>query len=133
MWYVLSIIVSLVLLILFIILTCQRDNALYYILGVIFGVYFFVSFIVIATNPTLRMLKKDYAEAKYKCEILKTDVPMHVETVLDFKEDIEDVNETIDRHRKYYNNWYLKPLFYKEMAELNKLNCDTINVKIVAY
>lgn len=133
MWYVLSIALSMFLMILSICIVRKHGTIFGYILFVVMGVYFLVSVVVISTNPSLEMLKKDYIDAKYKCEILKTEVTMPVETVLCFKEDIEYINNTIDNHRKYYKNWYLKPLFYREIAELDKLNCDTINVKIVAY
>lgn len=133
MWYILLIALSLILTILFVCRIEKHGKIFDCILFVVYGTYFLVSVVVIAFNPSLETVKKDYTDAKYKCEILKTDVPMHVETVLDFKEDIENMNKTIDNHRKYYDDWYLKPLFYKEIAELDKLNCDTINVKIVAY
>lgn len=133
MWYILSIALSLILTILSICMVYKRETIFGYVLSIVMGTYFLVSVVLITTNPSLEMLKQDYIDAKYKCEILKTEVTIPVETILDFKKDIENMNTIIDNHRKYYKNWYLKPLFYREIAELNKLNCDTINVKIVAY
>jgi len=133
MWYILLSALSLILMVLSICMVYKRETIFCYVLFLVAGTYFLVSVVVISTNPSLEMLKKDYIDAKYKCEILKTDGKMPLETILDFKKDIEDMNTRIDNHRKYHKNWYLKPLFYREIAELDKLNCDTINVEIVSY
>lgn len=133
MWYYVFIVVSIVLAIVFSVMMAKHERIIFGLLIFVFGFYFVVSTTVIGTSPGKETIQKSYIDAKYKCEILKTDMCLPIKTVSDFKDDIDNMNSTIDRHRKYYDNWYLKAFHYKEIGDLQKLNCDTINVKIVAY
>lgn len=130
MWYIVFIVVSNVLVIVFSVMLVKHERLIFGFLIFVFGFYSVVSTTVIGTSPGKETIRKSYIDAKYKCEILKTDMCLPIKTVSDFKDDIDNVNSTIDRHRKYCDNWYLKAFHYKEIGDLQKLNCDTINVKI---
>lgn len=103
---------------------------IFILISVLLFIYSFVWFLIFITTPSKEDEYIRYIEAKSYCEILKTDIELPLSVVNDFKYDIKSINDLIDKSKKRYKHPYYSPFYYKEIANLEKLNYDTINVKI---
>ena len=89
------------------------------------------SLFVGVTRTTLEDDLRYYENLRCKCEILNDkDAVLSLDMVIGMRNDIRETNYRIRKSRKYYNHWYLKALFYKEVGELEILKCDTIKAKV---
>ena len=89
------------------------------------------SLFVGVTRTTLEDDLRYYENSRCKCEILNDkDAVLSLDMVIGMRNDIRETNYRIRKSRKYYNHWYLKALFYKEVGELEILKCDTIKAKV---
>lgn len=99
--------------------------------GIILLTYGLSSFIALASHNNLDYDLKEYEKAKVEMSYLQNeeDIPIHL--VIEFKNNIENVNRLIDKSAKYHNNWYLNKFYYKEIGELEKIKIDSIKTKKV--
>ena len=93
-------------------------------------IYGFVGLLWFAVSDNKDDECRRYIKAESYCEILKSDIDLPLDVVNEFKSDIDYMNKLIDKSRKRYNHPYYGSFYYKEIADLKKLNYDTINVKI---
>ena len=69
-----------------------------------------------------------YEKANLEYQILQKEYELPIGVVLEYKNDIEDMNELIDMSKKYHDNWYLESFYYKEVGELPKFPVENISV-----
>lgn len=103
---------------------------IFVLLTMFLWIYGFGGLLCFAISDNKNDEHKRYIKAESYCEILKSDVELPLDVVNEFKYNIEYMNTLIDKSRKRYNHPYYGSFYYKETADLKKLNYDTINVKI---
>jgi hypothetical protein len=135
MGFVLISILAIVLGIVFIYLTSEKDIG-GDVLGTIGGIllfYGFLSFIPLGAHDDLDTDLNRYEKAKAKLEIMETYEGLPVELICDFKRDIKYANKLIDKSKKYHNNWFLSSFYYEEVADLEKLNTDSVATSVKIF
>lgn len=100
------------------------------VLTIVFWAYAITGFSFLIATDSKHIEYEKYVKAKSYCEILKTDIELPLDVIKDYKIKIESMNELIDKSKKRCNHPYYSPFYHKETGDLEKLNCDTINVKI---
>lgn len=87
--------------------------------------------VTLLTKKDLEYDMTKYLKAKTEIEIFSNDcstIPLKVAS--EYYNDITDANNLVMKSRKYHDNWYLKQFYYKEIADLPLLKCDSAEVKI---
>ena len=138
MWSIISFIITIVLGGIFLFLAEVVDNSkapasmyvIFILLTMFLWIYGFAGLLCFVISDSKDDEYRRYIKAESYCEILKSDVELPMYVVNEFKSDIDYMNKLIDESRKRYNHPYYGSFYYKETADLKKLNYDTIKVKI---
>lgn len=48
----------------------------------------------------------------------------------EYAKDIMSVNKLIDESKKYHDHWYLGPFYYEKVGDLDKIQIDSMTVKL---
>ena len=101
------------------------------ILSIFILVYGIGSALSLATKNDLEYDMKMYLKAKTEIEMIEsTEVSLPIEVINAYWDDISQANDLVMNSRKYHNNWYLKQFYYKEIADLSLLKCDSVKIRI---
>lgn len=103
------------------------------ILTSILLLYGILSFIPFGAHDDLAADMNRYEKAKAELEIIETYEGLPVELICDFKRDIKYANKLIDKSKKYHNNWFLSSFYYEEVADLEKLNTDSVATSVKIF
>ena len=131
MWSLVTFAVSAVVGVLLFVFASFREKFWAYPFAVVLLCYGMVGFLIFGTWPDAESERAEWLKAKSESELLKTDAVVDVAMVVEFKDDIDCVNNMVRRSRKYSGHWYLGAFQHTETAELETLNYDTVNVNIV--
>lgn len=85
-------------------------------------------FIPIMTKPSVEYELSGYRQAEYEYKCLISGDTINIDAVKSFLNDIDNVNKNIVSSRKYHDHWFLSPFYYEEIAELETLDKDSVNV-----
>jgi len=84
--------------------------------------------IPIVTKPSVEYELSEYRKAEYEYKCLISGDTINIDAVKSFLNDIDNVNKNIVSSRKYHDHWFLSPFYYKEIADLETLDMDSVNV-----
>ena len=101
------------------------------VLSILIFTYGLSSVLALVTKSDLEYDMKMYLKAKTEIEMIEsTEVSIPIEVISEYWDDISHANNLVMKSRKYHDNWYLKQFYYKEIAELPLLKCDSTKLKV---
>lgn len=96
------------------------------LISVAIGFLFMLVPLICKTSVEYELSEYRQAEYEYKCLISGDTI--NIDAVKSFLNDIDSVNKNIVSSRKYHGHWFLSPFYYEEIAELETLDMDSVNV-----
>ena len=96
----------------------------------LFLLYPVFSFLALGLHDNKVDDMKRYHKAVSEYNIIMETKEIDYDLFQDYIMDITQVNKLIDDSKKYHNNWYLGPFYYKEIGELKPINIDSVNIKL---
>lgn len=134
MLFTISIILALILAILCVILSFKIrthiPEEVFLLLFILFTLYCLSCPIGYITRVKPDTELKQYEKAKNELKLLQSDCDLSFDLVSEYIQDIDEVNENIIRSRKYHDNLYLGPFYYKETADLELLDYKELQIEI---
>ena len=106
-WYVLSLIMSLI--------------------GFVVMITVFFTNTVPASINSAEGERRLYDKAVAEKDMLESGIRIPLEMTADYSDDIVEMNRLIMKSRKFCDNWFLKPIYHKETAELELID-ENINI-----
>ncbi len=103
------------------------------IIGVIMAIYGIVSFTPGIGHSKLKDDMRLYEKASAEYRILNNNQTLPLSIVTDYKKDIDEINDIIDKSAKYHNHWYFSLFYYKEVGYLNKIPVENLPILNVTY
>lgn len=134
MLFTISIILALILAILCAVFSFKIQSRIpeevLFLLFMLFTLYGLTCPIGYITRAKLSTELKQYEKAKNELELLQSDCYLSFDLASEYIQDIDEVNENIKRSRKYHDNLYLGPFYYKETADLELLDYKELRIEI---
>lgn len=97
---------------------------------VLFGAYTITSPVTYFSRIKVDDMLKQYEKAKMELYLLESKEDLSLSILNDYIFDITMMNELIEDSRKYHDNLYLGPFYYKEVADLKLLDHKGTHVEI---
>ena len=88
----------------------------------------FLMFVTLTCKTSVEYELSEYRQAEYEYKCLISGDTINIDAVKSFLNDIDNVNKNIVSSRKYHDHWFLSPFYYKEIADLETLDMDSVNV-----
>ena len=105
-------------------------NILFTFIGILCFVYSICVGCAYSGKPSVEDEYAEYMKAKCECEMLSSETVLTIQTVENFKSDIDQINKRIAKSKKYKDTFYIQGFYNKETAELTPISYDTVKITI---
>lgn len=103
------------------------------LVGALMAIYGVLSFAPVMGHSKLKDDMRLYEKASAEYRILNSNQTLPLSIVTDYKKDIDEINDIIDKSAKYHNHWYFSPFYYEEVGKLKKIPVKDLPALNVTY